>query len=122
MAKTKRKRLKKRANHPLPQHATFDCAVCLEACDSSTEITVLEDKVCTACFIEEVIPQFLAAEKHESQHPVKWGGQEVKINAYRSWFSKAFLEQWDYKQREYDMPAGQYVLAHGDPAMLTTSS
>ena len=114
MAKTKRKKLKKRADASPLQHATFECAVCLEACDSSIGVTILEDKVCTACFTEGIIPQFLAAEKSGSQYPVKWGGQEVKINAYRSWFTKDFLQQWDYKQREYDMPAGQYVLAHGD--------
>ncbi|KAK4616007.1 hypothetical protein CLAFUW4_10219 [Fulvia fulva] len=83
MAKSRKQKRRERAKRELVQYATFECAVCLETSDCSTGISILEDQVCTPCFVEEIIPQFHTAERTESQYPVKWGGKEVKLTPYR---------------------------------------
>jgi hypothetical protein len=93
------------ATKTMPQQPTFECGVCL--LDKSNPITVASGQICRDCFIETLVPQFLASVEPSGEFPVRWGATELKPKDYTPFMQlpPGFWKKWNERNHEHKKTA-----------------
>ena len=89
------------ANH----QRTVACAACLDDFPESAAIPIGGDHVCEDCFYDGIEPTFYEAIEHEGAFPVKYGGQQLRVQDYVRYLGdSSYVSRYNFRGRQYAIP------------------
>lgn len=87
-----------------PASNTYLCGLCRETITSPTFFPAGNDKLCTECAKDYIVPRFENALTYESNYPVTWGPYTLDAEDYREVLPAGYQQKFAQREEEYLAP------------------